>query len=75
MLGPGLQAYVPDESAEASGQVLCRLDLPCKFQVVAHIHEVNYGCKNNPHQMGGNPGNFVLRPGREHEIRRVLCAV
>ena len=23
--------------------------------------QVNYGCKNNPHQMGGNPGNFVLR--------------
>ncbi|CAE7786562.1 unnamed protein product [Symbiodinium sp. CCMP2592] len=22
---------------------------------------VNYGCKNDPHQMGGNPGNFVLR--------------
>ena len=25
--------------------------------------QVNYGCKNNPHQMGGNPGNFVLRSG------------
>ncbi|CAE7780972.1 unnamed protein product [Symbiodinium sp. CCMP2592] len=25
---------------------------------------VNYGCKNNPHQMGGNPGNFVLRNAR-----------
>jgi len=25
---------------------------------------VNYGCKNNPHQMGSNPGNFVLRNAR-----------
>ena len=28
-----------------------------------HPHtKVNYGCKNNPHQMGGSGGNFVLRP-------------
>lgn len=27
-----------------------------------HPHtKVNYGCKNNPHQMGGSGGNFVLR--------------
>lgn len=25
---------------------------------------VNYGCKNNPHQMGGSGGNFVLRNAR-----------
>ncbi|CAJ1440258.1 unnamed protein product [Effrenium voratum] len=26
--------------------------------------EVNYGCKSNPHQMGGSGGNFVLRSAR-----------
>lgn len=25
---------------------------------------VNYGCKNNPHQMGGSGGNYVLRNAR-----------
>jgi len=25
---------------------------------------VNYGCKSNPHQMGGSGGNFVLRSAR-----------
>ena len=24
-------------------------------------NKVNYGCKNNPHQMGGSGGNYVLR--------------
>ena len=28
---------------------------------VASKIKVNYGCKNNPHQMGGSGGNYVLR--------------
>ena len=28
---------------------------------VASKIKVNYGCKSNPHQMGGSGGNYVLR--------------
>ena len=38
----------------------------CQNAENADAFEVNYGCKNNPHQMGESGGNFVLRPVSTH---------
>lgn len=73
--GPGRTSHREGiTSAGSSGSTTCDkcdgkhpTDRCPHFQKDREKHKdawVNYGCKNNPHQMGGNPGNFVLRNAR-----------